>query len=276
MVTYDKQKIREAADPVKVALHIGYRWDVDMRQNGTRIQLLCPCHKRILGKPDDHFGSCFITKHGTKCYACAGADPSKGGCDDVFQMTMDVLNVSFSEAVGIVAETVPDAALYVIDDDLDEAEMEELKARRERMELLSALRLDDGRTWQQEAKAVNPAFRPTVGQKGLAPEASFYSDEQKEDEIDRMACTESLIGPTAADTTEPEPYVAYGHTRYGAEELQEEHPEIFRKLVERKVRTELDRLAVREQAAKHIGDPSIRAKKTAEVQRLRKMLTMEA
>lgn len=270
---YDKEKIRENADPVKVALRIGYRWDATMRQNGTRVQILCPCHKRVLGKPDDHFGSCFITKHGTKCYACAGADPEKGGADDVFQMAMDVLGCSFSEAVGIVAETVPDAALYVIDDDLDEAELAELRARRDRMELLSALRLDDGRTWQQEMKSANPAFRPTAGQKGLAPEASFYSDEQKEDEADRIACAESLMGSTAADTSSPEPYVAYGRARYGAEELMEEHPDVFRRLMERKARSELGRLSAREQAAKRIGDPSVRAKKLAEVQRLRRMIT---
>lgn len=271
-MTYDKQKLREAADPVKVALRIGYRWDVDMRQNGSRVQLLCPCHKRILGKPDDHLGSCFITKHGTKCYACAGADPDKGGCDDVFQMVMDVMSVSFGDAVSIVAETVPDAALYVIDDDLDEAEKAELKLRTEKMELLSVLRLDDGRTWQQEMKSVNPAFHPSMGQKGLAPECSFYSDEQREDEVDRMVCTESLCGRRAADTSAPEPYIAFGRTRYTAEEFSEEHPAIFHRILMRKANAELEKLKTREQAAGRISEPSVRNRKLEEIRKLREKI----
>lgn len=96
---YDKSAIKNAADILTVANHIG----IPVRTVGKRPQILCPCHD------DEHFGSCFVNpvKKTFHCYAC-GAD------GDVFYMVQAKLNVSFNDALTIVADTCGGAERFAV------------------------------------------------------------------------------------------------------------------------------------------------------------------
>ena len=85
----DKEAIRDAADITIVAEEIG----VPIKYGGPKPLILCPCHN------DQHFGSCYLKPNNTfKCYSC-------GAFGDVFTLVQKALNISFAEAVAVVAET---------------------------------------------------------------------------------------------------------------------------------------------------------------------------
>ena len=89
-----KESIKEAADPVVVARAI--QMDIEdpsamSLESRKRISVLCPGHD------DHHYGSCYLTKGGCKCFVC-------GKTYDVFDMVRLHLGVKFYEAVGIVAD----------------------------------------------------------------------------------------------------------------------------------------------------------------------------
>ena len=105
------QEIKAVADPLLIALWINM--DVDLSQDEIRsilhagqnlektddyhdyrrhrISVLCPGHD------DHHFGSCYITSNGCRCYVC---DKEY----DVFDMVRLHQKISFGKALKIVAE----------------------------------------------------------------------------------------------------------------------------------------------------------------------------
>lgn len=105
------QKIKAAADPLLIALWINM--DVDLSQDEIRsilqaeqaldcmddyhdyrrrrISVLCPGHD------DHHFGSCYITANGCRCYVC---DKEY----DVIDMVRLHLQIGFGQALKTVAE----------------------------------------------------------------------------------------------------------------------------------------------------------------------------
>lgn len=97
---FDKEAVRAASDTLVVAEEIG----LDIQFSGNQALILCPCHN------DRHFGSCFLTKDGFRCYSC-------GHKGDVFDLVEQVKHVSFSEAVRIVANICGGEELFLADED---------------------------------------------------------------------------------------------------------------------------------------------------------------
>lgn len=184
---YDADLIKKDAEPLDVAIALGYRFGVDMQQNGQSIRLICPSHKRILGKADNHLGSCVLTKYGTKCFACAGADPKTGGADDVFQMVMDVKECSFKTAVAFVAETLPNPEAYALPDEEDFSyeEMELLKQRKRENEMREFLGLDCGRFINKARAEMGLPRRRDVDFKVIG----MCYDEDTKSDYESVGCT---------------------------------------------------------------------------------------
>lgn len=83
----DVQALKEAADVQVVAEELG----LPMQQRGKNISILCPKHD------DKHFGNCYLTKHGYKCYAC-------GARGDVIELIQDTMNLDFMGACHMLAD----------------------------------------------------------------------------------------------------------------------------------------------------------------------------
>ena len=90
---YDLDLLLEHADSEAVAEAIGLRTE----RKGKNIYCACPSHKKVLGREDTNISNCVLTPHGYCCFAC-------GAKGTVFQMVMDYCNVSFSQAVSVVAK----------------------------------------------------------------------------------------------------------------------------------------------------------------------------
>lgn len=99
----DKNALLQDANCIQVARCIG----IDVVQRGANYFMLCPGHKKRLGKPDTSLGNCVLYEDGYICYAC---DPNKKV--DVFDMVMEHLNCSFTEALKIVADIYGGASSY--------------------------------------------------------------------------------------------------------------------------------------------------------------------
>ena len=78
--TYNKADIKAVADPKVVVAALG----LPIKRIGSRISILCPCHD------DKHFGSCFVTDTGFKCFSCG----EKG---DVFRLVKEVNKTDFNQ-----------------------------------------------------------------------------------------------------------------------------------------------------------------------------------
>lgn len=91
---YDRREVLQNADPETVARSLG----IPMENRGRYTYLLCPGHERNFGKTDHSFGNAILTNHGYHCFAC-----NRSG--SVFDMVMEMKNVSFHEAIDYVAKT---------------------------------------------------------------------------------------------------------------------------------------------------------------------------
>ena len=96
-VKYDIDAIKDAADPEGVASAIG----MDLKKYGRRISVLCPAHD------DRHHGSCFLTESGCHCYSC-------GKSMDVIDMVQFVCDITFTEALGMIADLCGGRDRFVI------------------------------------------------------------------------------------------------------------------------------------------------------------------
>ena len=96
----DKEAVRAAADVAVVAEEIG----IDIEYRGKEKLILCPCHN------DRHFGSCFLTDYGFRCYSCN----HRG---DIFDLVSRYKNVSFHDAVRIVANICGGEEQFMLGDD---------------------------------------------------------------------------------------------------------------------------------------------------------------
>lgn len=96
----DKEAVRAAADVAVVAEEIG----IDIEYRGKEKLILCPCHN------DRHFGSCFLTDYGFRCYSCN----HRG---DIFDLVSHYKNVSFHDAVRIVANICGGEEQFMLSDD---------------------------------------------------------------------------------------------------------------------------------------------------------------
>ena len=77
-------------------------------QKGNYTFIHCPGHEKILGKVDENIGNCYLTSHGYHCCAC-------NETKNVFDMTMEILNCNFAEAIKIVADAAGGAELFETD-----------------------------------------------------------------------------------------------------------------------------------------------------------------
>ena len=220
---YDWKKMKEAADAYDVAVALGYRDGIDMRRTGNRITIKCPAHERVLGKQDRHLGSCYLTKDGCKCYSC-------GAFDNVYKMVMDVNNCSFGEAVDFVADTIPDADVYVIEDDEDFSYEERLlrQQKAQEREFEKALGFDDKD--QVKILVTVTSDEDTVSSYeslGLFAERAsrFFNTtpievEEPHDEED-----------DDYEVFEYDPFVIYSIEQYGLNELKAEDPVMYAELI---------------------------------------------
>jgi hypothetical protein len=99
MLNVDLVQLKEKADPILVAEALG----IQMRKSGKRVEILCPSHN------DKHFGSCFLTKTGYKCFAC-------GAAGDVYRMVQAARHVEFPEAVEFIADLYGGLKKYKLED----------------------------------------------------------------------------------------------------------------------------------------------------------------
>lgn len=81
------EDIKAIADPETVAECLG----IDTKRRGKNISILCPCHD------DRHYGSCYLTEKGFKCYAC-------GASGDVIALAQHARNCSFIDACEYVGD----------------------------------------------------------------------------------------------------------------------------------------------------------------------------
>lgn len=81
------EDIKAVADPETVAECLG----IDTKRRGKNLSILCPCHD------DQHYGSCYLTRKGFKCYAC-------GASGDVMDLVQRTKNCSFLEACEYVGD----------------------------------------------------------------------------------------------------------------------------------------------------------------------------
>jgi len=86
-LNFNKNEIRNNARPEFVAEALG----LQIKNMGRNKSILCLCH------PDKHFGSCFLTQKGFKCFSC-------GAEGDVFDMVVASKNVDFPEACQFLGE----------------------------------------------------------------------------------------------------------------------------------------------------------------------------
>ena len=84
---FDTDLIKAVADIETVAGTLG----LETRHQGKNVSILCPEHN------DRHFGSCFLTKNGYKCYAC-------GAHGDMIHLVMRVLDCTFEDACIYIAD----------------------------------------------------------------------------------------------------------------------------------------------------------------------------
>lgn len=96
----DKEAIREASDVFIIAEELG----LDVKYKGNKALILCPFHD------DKHFGSCFLTNHGFKCYSC-------GKSGDIFTLVQGVLDVSFQAALQFVANVCGGTEHFIAGDE---------------------------------------------------------------------------------------------------------------------------------------------------------------
>lgn len=94
----DKERIRQDADPAIIAESLG----IHVHHRHNRKMILCPAHN------DHNIGSCYLTEHGFKCYAC-------GRHGDVFEMVQLKLGVDFEEAKKYVADICGGVEYYEAD-----------------------------------------------------------------------------------------------------------------------------------------------------------------
>lgn len=83
----DVDELKSIADPETVAECLG----IDTRRRGKGVSILCPCHD------DRHYGSCYLTRDGFRCYAC-------GATGDIITLTQIVNNSSFVEACTFISD----------------------------------------------------------------------------------------------------------------------------------------------------------------------------
>lgn len=101
---YDTDRLTSDADMKEIAREIGIqiRPEIGSKKNAS---ILCPNPEH----QDRHFGNCFIQQDNTyTCYAC-------GDGGDVFHLVMQYLNVSYPEALGIVADICGGRQYYLMD-----------------------------------------------------------------------------------------------------------------------------------------------------------------
>ena len=86
MSKIDTEIIREVASPEIVAEML----NLETKPKGRRVSILCPAHD------DRHFGSCYLTDNGFKCFAC-------GESGDVIKMVSLIKGYSFIESCEYLA-----------------------------------------------------------------------------------------------------------------------------------------------------------------------------
>lgn len=80
-------QIKEKANGKEIAELLG----IQLKQMGTNFSMLCPKHD------DRHFGSCFVTDFGFKCFSCQESG-------DVFDLVMTHMGCDFTTAKHFLAE----------------------------------------------------------------------------------------------------------------------------------------------------------------------------
>ncbi len=84
---WDFDALKDCADPIDVAGYVG----IEMKRMGKNISILCPIHN------DKHFGNCFLTSEGFRCYSCG----EKG---DIYDMVSRYCNISSFEAFKLISK----------------------------------------------------------------------------------------------------------------------------------------------------------------------------
>lgn len=79
--------LKEITDIELVAISLG----IPMKRIGSKIQIICPSHN------DKHFGSCYLTSNGYRCYSC-------GAKGDVIELVMAANKCGFKEACQYLAD----------------------------------------------------------------------------------------------------------------------------------------------------------------------------
>lgn len=79
--------LKEIIDVEFVAMSLG----IPMKRVGSKIQIICPSHN------DKHFGSCYLTNTGYRCYSC-------GAKGDVIELVMAANKCGFKEACLYLAD----------------------------------------------------------------------------------------------------------------------------------------------------------------------------
>jgi len=113
---YDVEAILETADPLDVARYIGMPiqegkyYKTKKGRTKKTYYILCPGHKKRLGREDKHFGSAVLTERGYKCHAC-------GSHVGVINMVMEYMECSFYNALGIIADSLGGRDKYLLNND---------------------------------------------------------------------------------------------------------------------------------------------------------------
>lgn len=115
---YNLPKLFAAADPVMVARYVG----IPIRKMGKKYSILCPKHD------DHHYGSCFLTKSGFRCYACG----ESGGILDMVSL---YCGLQRQEALDLIADACGNSPEFL--KTAEEAFDSKYKKAENRVEVLS-------------------------------------------------------------------------------------------------------------------------------------------
>ena len=84
---YDVKRICDDVAPEVIAIALG----IETKRYGKRVSILCPEHN------DTHFGSCYLTERGFKCFAC-------GASGDSVRLVQVVQGCSFVDACQFIVD----------------------------------------------------------------------------------------------------------------------------------------------------------------------------
>lgn len=101
---YNAKAIKEDVSAIDIARDI---LKLEIETRGSNHYIKCPSHFRVLGKFDEHFGSCVLTDDGYWCHACH----IKVGKID---MVMEHENCTFREALDMIGDYLEEKEKYHI------------------------------------------------------------------------------------------------------------------------------------------------------------------